>query len=58
MKDTQQHITEEQAKTIEAIFKPFLKDGTVEIRQTKDGLLIYQLRRKEVLRLTCGQLAE
>lgn len=53
MKDTRQQITEEQAKTIEAIFKPFLKDGTVEIRQTKDGILVYQLRRKEVMRITC-----
>ena len=58
MKDNKQQITDEQARTIETIFKPFLKDGTVEIRQTKNGLLIYQLHRKEVLRLTCGQLAE
>lgn len=53
MKDSQQQITDEQAKEIAEIFKPFLKDGTVEIRQTKDGILVYQLRRKEVMRITC-----
>lgn len=58
MKEQEQQITEEQGKVIATILKPLLKDGTIEIRQSKDGILIYQVRRKEVLRLTCGQLAE
>lgn len=53
MKEQEQQITEEQGKVIATILKPLLKDGTVEIRQTKDGILVYQLRRKEVMRITC-----
>lgn len=49
----QQQITEEQGKVIATILKPFLKDGTIEIRQSKDGILIYQVRRKEIKRLPC-----
>lgn len=47
----QQQITEEQGKVIATILKPLLKDGTIEIRQSKDGILIYQVRRKEIKRL-------
>ena len=45
-------LKDDECKQLLRILKPYLQNGTVELRQTKDGILIYSVRRKEIKRLS------
>lgn len=49
----QAQFTSEERRQIEKLFLPLLQYGTIEIRKAKDGILIYQVKRKEVARINC-----
>lgn len=43
-------LTEKDCEQIARIFTPYLQNGTVELRRTKDGIIVYHVRRKEIKR--------
>lgn len=45
-------LSDEECKTITNLLEPYLKNGSVEIRRGKGGVMIYYTRRKEIKRLS------
>lgn len=51
-RDNKEFLSDEDEQTIARIFEPLLRYGTIELRQTRDGILVYLVKRKEVTRLS------